>query len=72
MSTTRREKELYICNNINNILLIHRKQILQIIFNSQSRDKLKEKGNGTTIKLSDLHINDIQNIQNIISQKINL
>jgi hypothetical protein len=47
-------KKSYILDNTNELILNDRKEILQIIFNSQFRNKLNEKGNGTQVRLENL------------------
>jgi hypothetical protein len=47
-------KETFICDNINELNIQQRKEILQIIYDSSCKDLLKEKGNGTQIKISSL------------------
>ena len=45
-------KETFICDNINDLNIQHRKEILQMIYDSPCKKLLKEKGNGTQIKIS--------------------
>lgn len=60
----------FITDNINELVLQDRREILQIIYNSHSRSKLKEKGGGTQIKLSDLSSELIKKIYDVIQKKM--
>lgn len=60
----------FICENINELFIIYRREILQMIYNSPSRNKLKEKGSGTQIKISDLTETLIHRIYTFIDQKL--
>ena len=64
-------KESFIFDNINDLPIDDRKDILQIIYNSQFRDKLNEKGNGVQIKISDLSQAIIDKIYITIINKLN-
>jgi hypothetical protein len=64
-------KESFICDNINDLTIQFRKDILQMIYNSQFRNKLKEKGNGTQIKVDDLPTQLTDNIYTFMIQKLN-
>jgi hypothetical protein len=64
-------KESFIFDNINDLPIDDRKDILQIIYNSQYRDKLNEKGNGVQIKISDLSQAIIDKIYITIINKLN-
>jgi hypothetical protein len=64
-------KDSFICDTINDLTVQFRKDILQMIYNSQYRNKLKEKGNGTQIKLSDLPPQLIDKIYTFMIQKLN-
>jgi hypothetical protein len=60
----------YINDNIAELKIAFRKEILQIIIYSNVPDeKIIEKGNGSQIKFSDLDSNLIKNIYNYIQQK---
>jgi hypothetical protein len=61
---------VFITDNINELLIQDRREILQMIYNSPSRSKLKEKGGGTQIKLNDLSEPLIEKIYNSIVQKL--
>jgi len=61
----------YILDNTNELMLQDRVHILQLIFNSPFRNKLKEKGNGTQIRLSDLSDELLEKIHEFIFKKIN-
>jgi hypothetical protein len=50
--STENSKESFICDNINDLNIQQRKEILQIIHDSSCKDFLKEKGSGTQIKIS--------------------
>ena len=63
-------KESFIFDNINDLLIDDRKDILQIIYNSQHRSILNEKGNGVQIKLSDLSQPIIEKIYRTIIKKL--
>lgn len=63
----------YINDNINELKLSFRKEILQIILYSNIEDdKVVEKGSGTQIKFSDIDANLLKNIYNYIYKKIEL
>jgi len=68
---TRPFKETFIFDNINELSILDRKEVLQIIYNSQFRSKIKEKGNGVQIKLDDLSESIIDRIFTYVSQKSN-
>ena len=63
-------KLIYIIDNINEIMIQDRREILQLIYNSPSRSKLKEKGGGTQIKLTDISPSLIDTIYNVIKKKL--
>ena len=63
-------KESFIFDNINDLLIDDRKDILQIIYNSQHRSSISEKGNGVQIKLSDLSQPIIEKIYTTIIKKL--
>ncbi len=57
----------YINENINDLKLNNRKDILQMIIGSEiEEDKIVEKGNGTQIKFSDISPELLQSIYNYI------
>lgn len=61
---------LYICDNINELKINNRKEILQMImYSSIDLEKIIEKGNGTQIKLVDINDNLLRNIYNYIYNK---
>lgn len=63
----------YINDNINELKLSFRKEILQIIRNSNiDDDKIVEKGSGTQIKFSDIDPVLLKIIYNYIYKKIEL
>ncbi len=62
---------IYINDNINELKVSHRKEILQIIIGSDIEpDKIVEKGNGTQIKYSDIDKNLLKKIYNFIYNKL--
>lgn len=61
---------VFITDNVNELSIQDRREILQMIYNSQSRSKLKEKGGGTQIKLNDLSEQLIEKIYNNIVKKL--
>ena len=63
-------KLVYITDNINEVMIQDRREILQLIYNSPSRSKLKEKGGGTQIKLGDLSDLLVDKIYNLIQDKL--
>lgn len=63
-------KLVFITDNINEVMIQDRREILQIIYNSSSRSKLKEKGGGTQIKLDDLSDSLVEKIYNLIQDKL--
>lgn len=64
------EQKLYIYNNINEIDIDVRKELLQIIYNSDVKDKIVEKGNGVQIKFDDINNSIISTLYNILKKKI--
>ncbi len=64
-------KESFIFDNINDLPIEDRKYILQILYNSQYRSKLIEKGNGIQIKINDLSQAMIDKIYIAIVNKLN-
>ena len=62
-------KKIYIIDNINELIINDRKTVLQMIYKSSSRNKLKEKGSGTQIKIEDLPNNLIENIYVFVEEK---
>jgi hypothetical protein len=65
------QKVAFLSHNINELMLCDRKTVLQLIYNSPTRSKLKEKGSGTQIKISDLSECLINKIYDFVSNKIN-
>jgi hypothetical protein len=63
-------KIVFITDNINEVMIQDRRSILQLIYNSPSRSKLKEKGGGTQIKLDDLSDSLVDKIYNLIQDKL--
>jgi len=64
-------KKQYILDNTNELEIHDRKELLQMIFNSQFRSKLKEKGNGTQIRLEALSTELLEKIYNFVFAKLN-
>lgn len=70
--TTRTSKIIYITNNLNELRLQSRKEILQIIINSYSisDEKIIEKGNGTEILYKYISDDLLDKIYKYIKQKL--
>lgn len=65
------EKANYIIENINELKHAFRIEVLQIILGTQiDRKKIREKGSGTEIKVSDLHSDTIDFLYNYIRTKM--
>ena len=60
----------YICNNADELNFQNRKDVLQVIYNSSSQNKITEKGNGSQIKMDDLPIMLIRTIYDFINLKL--
>ena len=60
----------FITDNINELPIQDRKEILQILYNSNVKSKLKEKGGGTQIKISDLSNDIIKKIHDFIKKRL--
>lgn len=65
------QKKIFMMDNINELQLQDRREILQMIYNSSSRNKLKEKGSGTQIKLEDISNQLVERIYTFITKKLN-
>jgi hypothetical protein len=65
------DKVTFITDNINEIILSDRRAVLQMIYNSPIRNKLKEKGGGTQVKIDDLSNDMINNLYHLIMRKLN-
>lgn len=63
-------KQNYILDNINELSIQDRREIVHKIYNSASRSKLKEKGGGMQIKMSDLTVDLIDEITEFIQKKM--
>ncbi len=62
---------LYIYDNINELKVNHRKEVLQIILGADiDPEKVVEKGNGTQIKFADMDAVLLQKIYNYIYNKL--
>jgi hypothetical protein len=74
METAKKNNQLYITyitDNINELKLSHRKELLQLIIYSNLNDEsIVEKGNGTQIKFSDIDNNLLFSIYNFVHKKI--
>lgn len=64
-------KKIFILDNVNELQLHDRREILQMIYNSPSRSKLTEKGSGTQIKLEEIPDSLIGNIYEYMNKKLN-
>ena len=64
-------KKTFISENSNELSIEDRRELLQIIYNSQFRSKISEKGSGVQIKLDDLSQNIIDKLYLTISAKLN-
>ena len=64
-------KKAFIFDNSNDLPIDDRREILQIVYNSQFRNKLKEKGDGVHIKLDDLSQPIIDKMYVTIIMKLN-
>jgi len=65
------EKVTYICDNVNELKKAHRIEILQHILGSNiNREKIKEKGSGTQIKVNDIPKELIPLLYNFIKIKM--
>ena len=64
------EKKKYIYNNINDIDIDIKKELLQIIYNSNTKDKIVEKGNGVQIKFNDIEDSTITTLYSILKKRI--
>ena len=64
-------KKAFIFDNSNDLPIDDRREILQIVYNSQFRNKLKEKGDGVHIKLDDLAQPIIDKMYVTIIMKLN-
>jgi hypothetical protein len=65
------DQVIFITDNINELIIHDRRTILQIIYNSPIRNKLKEKGGGTQIKIDDLTDDIIKKLYELIVCKLN-
>jgi hypothetical protein len=61
----------FITDNINELMIHDRRNILQILYNSNVRNKLKEKGGGTQIKIDELSDHIIIKLYDLICTKLN-
>jgi hypothetical protein len=64
-------KQAFIFDNSNDLPIEDRREILQIVYNSQFRSKIKEKGGGVQIKLCDLTQPIIDKMYVTIVMKLN-
>jgi hypothetical protein len=64
-------KKLFIYENSNELSLEDRRELLQIIYNSQFRNKISEKGSGVQIKLDELSQSIIDKLYTTIVAKLN-
>lgn len=63
------QKRIFVIDNINELVIDDRKKVLQMIYNSPSRNKLKEKGSGTQIKIKDVSDELIKKIYDFVEEK---
>jgi hypothetical protein len=70
MNNTQKQKETFIFDNVNDLPLSDRIEMVQIIYMSPYRNKLKEKGNGLQLKLDDLSDGIINKIHTFIIEKM--
>jgi hypothetical protein len=63
-------KASYIIDNINELGIQDRKEVLQMVYNSPARGKLKEKGSGTQVKITDLPESMIVQIYDFVGAKL--
>lgn len=63
-------KAKYITDNINNLSINERQEILQILVNSVDDNKIQTKGDGTQIKLKDIPQQAIVNIYGFMHKKL--
>jgi hypothetical protein len=65
--------KIYIHDNINELKLNHRREILQMIkYANIDDDKIVEKGSGTQIKFSEISVELLHQIYNFIYTKIEI
>lgn len=64
-------KKEFIFDNSNDLPIDDRREILQIVYNSKFRNKIKEKGDGVHIKLDDLTQPIIDKMYVTIIMKLN-
>ena len=65
------EKKIYIIDNVNELKKAHRIEVLQHILGSNiSKEKIKEKGCGTQIKINDIPKDLIPLLYNFIKIKM--
>jgi hypothetical protein len=63
-------KHIFIYENINDIDIEVKKELLQIIYNSDTKNKIIEKGNGVQIKFDDIDVSVIITLYDILKKKI--
>ena len=66
------DKIKYINENVIKLLLIERKEILQILYNSIGDGKISTKGNGSQIKYKDIPHHTMLAIYTYIQNKLNV
>lgn len=64
------DKMAYICDNINDLDIQYRKDILQMIYNTPDKDKIYEKGNGSQINLNQLPAHLVTSIYTFAYRKM--
>jgi len=70
MSEDRNKYIVYINDNIDELKLNFRKEILQMIIYSMESGKILEKGNGTQVKFADIDLPLLKNIYNYVYKKL--
>ena len=63
-------KKQYILDITNELEFRDRKEVVQFVFNSQFRNSLKEKGNGTQIRLETLSDDLISKIYDFVVKRL--
>jgi hypothetical protein len=64
-------KKSFIFDNSNELPIEDRRELLQIVYNSQFRSKLMEKGGGVQIKLDDLTQPILDKLYTTVAMKLN-
>jgi hypothetical protein len=68
---TRKDKLIYVCDNINELSFDDKLEMLKIIMRSDiDPDKVQEKGNGTQITTKNLSDKTVSSLYSFVNQKI--